>query len=112
MALENFSSNSIKTKLALVSSSLKKGDSLGKSIKRLNIFPDIIPNMIIVGEESGNLPEVLNELYEYFSERYLRKTKRLMNLLEPLIIMFIAVFIGFIVISIIPIIISLSDINF
>jgi type IV pilus assembly protein PilC len=112
LSLQNFSSTNLRNQLTDVSMSLKKGESLGQSIKRLDIFPDIIPNMITIGEESGKLPDVLNELYNFLSERYLRKIKKFMNLLEPLIIMFIAVFIGFIVLSIIPIIVNISDINF
>ena len=112
LSLENFASTRIRERLQQVATSLKKGESLGLSIKRLNLFPEVIPNMISIGEESGNLAQVLGELYEYFSELYLRRIKRFMNLLEPLIIMFIALFIGMVVLSIIPIIINISDINF
>jgi len=112
LSLQNFSSSKLRSQLTNVSMSLKKGELLGQSIKRLDMFPDIIPNMITIGEESGKLSEVLNELYDFLSERYLKKIKKFMNLLEPLIIMFIAIFIGFIVLSIIPIITNLSDINF
>ena len=111
LSLENFASSRIRERLQQVATSLKKGESLGLSIKRLNLFPEVIPNMISIGEESGNLAQVLGELYEYFSELYLRRIKRYMNLLEPLIIMFIALFIGLVVLSIIPIIINISDIN-
>jgi type II secretory pathway component PulF len=75
-------------------------------------FPDIIPNMVRVGEESGTLPEVLNELHHFMSQRFLAKTKKYMNLLEPLVIIFIALFIGLLIMSIIPIIMNISDISF
>ncbi len=112
LASESFTSEEIRNILRKVSLSLRKGELLADSIKEAGIFPEIIPNMLRVGEESGNLPEVLNELYNLFSERYLKKTKRLMNFLEPMVIIFIAIFIGFLIMSILPIIMNLSDITF
>ena len=112
LALESFTSTEIKNKLKHVALSLRKGDSLANALKEADIFPQIIPNMILVGEESGTLPEVLNELYNFMSERFLKKTKKYMNLLEPLIILFVALFIGMLILTILPIIVNLSDINF
>jgi type II secretory pathway component PulF len=111
LAAENFSSASVRNKLKHVSLSLRKGDSLATALKESDIFPDIVPNMIRVGEESGTLPEVLNELHGFMSQRFLKRTKKYMNLLEPLVIVFIALFIGMLIMSIIPIIMNISDVN-
>ncbi len=112
LSSECFTSGEVRGKLKQVALSLRKGDSLAGALKDADIFPDIIPNMIRVGEESGTLPEVLNELHSFMSQRYLTKTKKYMNLLEPLVIIFIALFIGLLIMSIIPIIMNISDINF
>ncbi len=112
LASESFTSDSIRRKLSHVTLSLRKGQLLADAVKEAELFPEIIPNMIRVGEESGNLANVLNELYNLMSQRFLKKLKRFMNLLEPLVIMFIAVFIGLLIMSILPIIMNLSDINF
>lgn len=111
LAADNFSSPKVRDKLKHVSLSLRKGDSLATALKEADIFPEIIPNMIRVGEESGTLPEVLNELHGFMSQRFLKKTKKYMNLLEPLVIVFIALFIGLLIMSIIPIIMNISDVN-
>ena len=107
-----FTSGEVRDKLKHVSLSLRKGDSLAAALKEADIFPDIVPNMIRVGEESGTLAEVLNELHYFMSQRFLTKTKKYMNLLEPLVIIFIALFIGLLIMSIIPIIMNISDISF
>jgi type II secretory pathway component PulF len=112
LASENFGSSEIRIELKKVSDNVKKGDRLADSLKDTEIFPDIVANFIKVGENSGCLPEVLHELYDMMSEKFLKKIKRYMNLLEPLIIIFVALFVGFIVITFIPIIVNLSDINF
>ncbi len=107
-----FTSPGVRDKLNHVSMSLRKGESLASSLKEAEIFPDIIPNMVRVGEESGTLSEVLNELHHFMSQRFLTKMKKYMNLLEPLVIIFIALFVGLLIMSIIPIIMNISDINF
>jgi len=112
LSAESFTSPIIRNKLKHVSLSLRKGDSLATALKEVDIFPEIIPNMIRVGEESGTLPEVLTELHNFMSQRYLKKVKKYMNLLEPLVIVFIALFVGLLIMTIIPIIINISDINF
>jgi|GEM_PF-3118674 len=111
LASESYSSPKVRERLSEASLSLRKGDSLAGALKETEIFPDIIPNMVRVGEESGTLPEVLVELYHFMSERFLKKTRRYMNLLEPAVIVFIAIFIGFLIMSVIPIIMNISDIN-
>ena len=112
LSAESFTSPVIRGKLKHVSLSLRKGDSLATALKEAEIFPDIVPNMIRVGEESGTLPEVLDELHNFMSQRYLKKVKKYMNLLEPLVIVFIALFVGLLIMTIIPIIVNISDINF
>ncbi|MCU0287221.1 MAG: type II secretion system F family protein [Acidobacteria bacterium] len=112
LALESFSAEPVKNKLKNASLSLRKGESLANALKETAIFPEIVPNMVRVGEESGTLPEVLKELYNFMSERFLKKVKRYMNLLEPLIILFVALFIGLLIMTILPIILNLSDIKF
>ena len=112
LALESFSAEPVKNKLKNASLSLRKGETLANALKETGIFPEIMSNMIRVGEESGTLPEVLKELYNFMSERFLKKTKRYMNLLEPLIILFVALFIGLLIMTILPIILNLSDIKF
>jgi type II secretory pathway component PulF len=112
LALESFTSTRVKSKLEHAALSLRKGESLAGALKEADIFPEIVPNMIRVGEESGTLPEVLNELYNFMSERFLKKTRKYMNLLEPLIIVFTALFIGLLISTILPIILNISDVKF
>ncbi len=111
LAAENFSASTVRDKLRHVSMSLRQGDSLASALKEADIFPEIVPNMIRVGEESGTLPQVLNELHQFMSQRFLKSTKKFMNFLEPMVIIFIALFVGLLIMSIIPIIMNISNVN-
>jgi len=111
LASECFTSKTVREQLKQVVISLRKGDSLANAIKEIDIFPEIIPNMIRVGEESGTMPEVLNELHYFMSQRFIKRTRKYMNLLEPIVIISIALFVGLLIMSILPIILNISDIN-
>lgn len=112
LASEGFTSPSVRKQMTDVAQSLRQGQSLADALKDTGLFPEIIPNMVRVGEESGTLPEVLNQLHDFMSERFLKKTRKFMNLLEPLIIIFIALFVGLLIMSIIPILMNISDAKF
>ncbi len=112
LANDSFASLEIRGKLNHAIQGLRKGSTLAAALKETDIFPEIVPNMIRVGEESGTLPEVLQELYKFMSQRFLKSTKKYMNLLEPLVILLIALFIGMVIMTIIPIILNISDVNF
>jgi type IV pilus assembly protein PilC len=60
----------------------------------------MIYNMINVGEESGLLDDILTKTAAFFDEESDAAIQRLVGLLEPLLIIFMAVVIGFIVIAI------------
>ena len=52
--------------LEAILSSTRKGDSFTDSIRNTNAFPDYVVNMIAIGEESGNLDNVMQSLSEYY----------------------------------------------
>lgn len=112
LASGSFSAPQHQLRLQQSIQSLRKGQSLAAALREADMFPEIIPNMIHVGEESGTLPQVLRELWRFMSDRFLKKVKRYMNLLEPLIIAAVALFIGLLIMTILPIIINISDVNF
>ena len=79
---------------------IRKGTPLSMSLKKTDQFPPMIYNMISVGEESGLLDDILIKTAAFYDEESDAAITRLVGLLEPLLIIFMAVIIGFIVISI------------
>jgi general secretion pathway protein F len=68
--------------------------------------------MVTVGEETGHLEEMLLTVAGTYDEEVERGTKRLLSLLEPIIILFMGIVIGTIVISILYGIFSINQVVF
>jgi general secretion pathway protein F len=77
-----------------------KGQGLGKSLDVSNTFPPIAIQMIQVGEQSGNLEEMLNKVADVFEKEVETTILRLTALLEPVMVMLMAGVVLFIVLSI------------
>ena len=74
--------------------------SLATPLRKLGIFPRTVVQMIDVGEETGRLDEMLLRVAE-IEERHMRaRTKTLISLLAPLLIVVVGSLIGFMVIAI------------
>ncbi|PIR76829.1 MAG: hypothetical protein COU30_05760 [Candidatus Magasanikbacteria bacterium CG10_big_fil_rev_8_21_14_0_10_38_6] len=78
-----------------------KGTSLSESISNKKYFPSIVPRMSRVGEESGNLSEVLDYLADYYELEVDTTTKNLSTMLEPILLVTIGLVVGFVAMSII-----------
>ncbi len=90
----------IKDQLMTVTEDIRKGSQLSTALSRIEVFPVMIQNMISVGEESGMLDDILEKTANFYDEESDAAISRLVGLLEPLMIIFMAVIIGFIVIAI------------
>jgi len=82
-----------------VTEDIKKGVALSNLLKRMNIFPPMMVSMVGIGEESGALEEMLDRAADYYDEELETAIQRLVQLLEPMMIIVMAVVVGFIVIS-------------
>lgn len=91
-----------KIQLGLVSAveDIRKGTTLSSSLKRITEFPIMVTSMIHIGEESGRLDSVLDKTAAFYDEEGDAAVAKLVSLLEPLMIIFMAVVVGFIIISI------------
>ena len=90
---------------------IKKGNTLSSTFAGNSLLPPQVSSMISVGESSAKLDEVFLNLAERFSETFQKKTKSLLSLLEPAIIVLMGFFIAFIVVAIMLAVISISDIT-
>jgi type IV pilus assembly protein PilC len=88
-------------KLLFVIEDVRRGLALSYSMKKLKMFPPMLCSMISVGEESGNLDDILNKTAGFYDEESDAAIARLLALIEPVMIVILALVVGFIVISII-----------
>ena len=77
-----------------------EGTPLRESLLRTGIFPPMVSNLVGVGEETGDLQSMMGKVADYYDEEVEEATKKLLNLMEPAIIIFMAVFVVIIVLAI------------
>jgi type IV pilus assembly protein PilC len=89
--------------------SAKRGGSLAGPIERNPIFPPMVGHMVAVGEETGQLENMLSKIADFYETEVDAKIKALTSLIEPLMIVFVGGVVGFIVIAMYLPIFSLYD---
>ena len=83
-----------------ISGRLAEGHGLGASMREANCMPDILNDMVAVGEETGELEDTLNTIAAYYDAELEMAMTAALNKLEPTVLVFIAGVAGFIVIAI------------
>jgi type IV pilus assembly protein PilC len=86
--------------LATANDSIKDGNGISSSFDaQIPWLPELLNRMVAVGERSGNLPEMLDHVADFYEEEFNNKIETLASLIEPMLIVFLGVVIGGIVIS-------------
>ncbi len=85
--------------IAKVHDSVKEGESIVQPLEASRAFPPIVISMVDVGEETGQLPEMLLKVADVFDDEVDTSVARLTAMLEPIMIVFLAVIVGTIVIA-------------
>jgi type IV pilus assembly protein PilC len=82
-----------------VHDAVKEGESIVHPLEASGVFPPMVVSMIDVGEETGQLPEMLLKIAEVYDDEVDSAVAGLTSLLEPIMIVFLAVIVGTIVIA-------------
>ena len=78
-----------------------KGIPLSEPLEASGIFPPMVYHMTGIGEETGNLEDMLEKLADYYDEEVEITTQSVLAAMEPLIIIFMALIVGALVIAVI-----------
>jgi type IV pilus assembly protein PilC len=78
---------------------VSKGEKIADSLTESNIFPPLVVNLIAVGEETGDLPGMLEKVAIFYEDEVDTAVSSLTSLIEPFIIIFLGVIIGGIVLA-------------
>ncbi len=76
-----------------------RGKSLTEPLKREKLFPNMVIQMIAVGEQTGNLDTMLGKIADFYEEEVEQAADALTSLVEPLLMVFLGVVIAVIVIA-------------
>ena len=85
--------------ISQVHDSVKEGESIVQPLEASGAFPPMVISMIDVGEETGQLPEMLLKIAEVYDDEVDNSVAGLTSMLEPIMIVFLAVVVGTIVIA-------------
>lgn len=91
------------------SENVEKGITLAASFAQENIFPEIVIQMMSVGEETGKLDDMLDRIAKQFTKESLLALKSLVSAIEPAMIIVMGIGVGILVISIIVPIYNLTS---
>jgi type IV pilus assembly protein PilC len=89
---------------------VEKGGSLAIPIARSEYFPLIVSSMVAVGEETGELDNVLNKVSEYYKDEVDVATSNMSTVLEPVFLIVMGLMIGFIALAVYMPMFQLSDV--
>jgi type IV pilus assembly protein PilC len=89
---------------------VEKGTALSEVfIERSDLYPVLVGEMILVGEETGQIAGMLSELATFYETEVERKTKDLSTIIEPLLMVVIGGGVGFFALALIAPIYSISE---
>jgi type IV pilus assembly protein PilC len=78
---------------------VKEGDNMAPPIEASKVFPPMVVSMVQVGEETGEVPEMLMKIADTYDDEVDNTVAGLTSVIEPLLIVFLALVVGTIVIS-------------
>jgi type IV pilus assembly protein PilC len=85
--------------ISLVHDSVKEGENMAPPIEASGAFPPIVVSMVEVGEETGELPEMLMKIADNYDDEVDNTVAGMTSIIEPILIICLALIVGTIVIS-------------
>lgn len=78
---------------------VRDGEPLATPLEQQNVFPTMVTSMIDVGEETGELPDMLNRIADNYDEDVDNAVSSITSIIEPIMIVMLALIVGVIVIA-------------
>ncbi|NCN52581.1 type II secretion system F family protein [Candidatus Parcubacteria bacterium] len=89
---------------------VEKGSPLSEVfVESEKLYPILLGEMILVGEETGQISKMLDEVAIFYETEVTQKTKDLSTIIEPVLMVFIGGVVGFFALAMIAPIYSISD---
>lgn len=93
-----------------VISQVERGIPMSVPLEKEKEFPVLVPQMIMVGEQTGKLELLMDKLADYYEGEVDTKIKTISNLIEPVTIVIVGAGVGFLIYSILYPIYSLVNV--
>ena len=79
--------------------SVKEGQTISEPLKGVGVFPDMVVQMISVGEETGSLDSMLQKVADFYDDEVSAAVKSLTSIIEPIMMLAVGAMVGLVVIS-------------
>ncbi|ODB36780.1 secretion system protein [Pseudoalteromonas sp. BMB] len=112
LASNNIKNTILTSEVNIAQKKVKEGESLSKTLSQTSIYPPFYISLLEVGEETGSLGPVFDEISSRSREDFESWTERLTAILEPLMILFMGVFVGGVVVIMLMSMVSLNEVSF
>ncbi|UEM07193.1 type II secretion system F family protein (plasmid) [Skermanella rosea] len=112
MTIETIGNGAVAGKLAGVERHLKKGEGLAEPLSRAGVFPPMVIHLVRIGEESGQLEEMLGRIAEIYDEEVKRSIQRVLGLLVPVITVLLGIVVAGIIASVFSAILGSYNVAF
>ncbi|MEM7251178.1 MAG: type II secretion system F family protein [Pseudomonadota bacterium] len=109
IARESISNQVIAGSVAEVARSVRQGKGLAKPLLEADTFPKLAGHMLQVGEETGEMESMLLKVADIYDREVRAALTRMVTLIEPLIIFFLAFFIGGIILAILVAVLGANE---
>lgn len=95
--------------LAQTAEDVKEGGMLSRALQRQGIFPDLMPRLIAVGEETGRLEPMLRHLEAIFETQVQRRIERGLTLLSPSLTVVMGLLVGGLIMSVMSAVLGINQ---
>ncbi|MDT0602817.1 type II secretion system F family protein [Thalassotalea castellviae] len=107
----NIKNKVLQREMEIAKNKVKGGSALTPALKQTSLYPDFFVSLLEVGEESGNLERVFNEIANRSRQEFESWTERMTTLLEPLMILFMGGFVGGVVVVMLMSMVSINELG-
>ena len=111
ISADTISNSYLRQQVKSTANRVAEGESLASSLEKIPVIPSLVTQMVENGERSGRLEEMLDKVSLYLEDKFQNSTKITMNLLEPLIVVFLGMFVALIVLAILLPLIQLNTLT-
>lgn len=90
-------------------SAVEQGSTLTAPLAASNLFPELLIRLMRIGEETGQLPDMLARVADAYQTSVAQRLERVSNLITPVLTIGIGIFVGALVISVMSAILSVNE---
>ena len=108
----NIKNQLLRREMDIVKQKVKRGSALTPALKQTSLYPDFFISLLEVGEESGNLEKVFDEIANRSRQEFETWTENMTTLIEPLMILFMGGVVGGVVVVMLMSMVSVNEIAF